>query len=90
MARVDEALQKIASYRSTIGSVQNRLISTERNLGVSIENLSAAKSRIIDADYAHETAEFTQGNILLQAGSSVLVQANQLPDIALKLLQSLG
>ncbi len=90
MARIDSALEKIASYRSTIGSAQNRLISTEQNLGVTIENLSAARSRIIDADYAHETAEFTQGNILLQAGSAVLTQANQLPNVALKLLSSIG
>ncbi|RYZ54806.1 MAG: flagellin FliC [Proteobacteria bacterium] len=90
MAVVDSALERIASYRSTIGAAQNRLISTERNLGVSIENLSAARSRIIDADFAYETAEFTQGNILLQAGSAVLTQANQLPNVALKLLSSVG
>ncbi|HYX34075.1 MAG TPA: flagellin [Oligoflexus sp.] len=90
MAKVDAALGKIASYRATIGAVQNRLGSTERNLGVSIENLSAARSRIRDADFAYETAEFTQGNILLQAGASVLSQANKLPQVALNLLQNLG
>lgn len=88
--RIDGALDRISSYRSTIGAAQNRLVSTERNLGVSIENLSAARSRILDADFAAETADFTQGNILLQAGSSVLAQANQLPNVALKLLNSIG
>ncbi|WP_141736267.1 flagellin N-terminal helical domain-containing protein [Oligoflexus tunisiensis] len=90
MARVDAALNKVADYRATIGAAQNRLGSTERNLGVAIENLSAARSRIRDADFAYETAEFTQGNILLQAGSSVLAQANKLPQVALGLLQSMG
>jgi flagellin len=90
MARVDSALTKIADYRATIGAAQNRLGSTERNLGVAIENLSAARSRIRDADFAYETAEFTQGNIILQAGSSVLAQANKLPQVALNLLQSMG
>lgn len=90
MSVVDNALERIAGYRSTIGAVQNRLVSTERNLGVSIENLSAARSRIIDADFALETAEFTQGNILLQAGSAVLTQANQMPNVALKLLSAIG
>ncbi|MCX6130033.1 MAG: flagellin [Proteobacteria bacterium] len=89
MAIIDEALGKVASYRSTIGAAQNRLISTDRNLGTQIENLSAAKSRIKDADFAAETAEFTQGNILLQAGASVLTQANKLPQVALQLLQNL-
>ncbi|RZA14583.1 MAG: hypothetical protein EOP10_27780, partial [Proteobacteria bacterium] len=90
IGRIDGALERISMYRSTIGAAQNRLVSTERNLGVSIENLSAARSRILDADFAYETAEFTQGNILLQAGSSVLTQANQLPNISLKLLSALG
>ncbi|MES2744572.1 MAG: flagellin, partial [Bdellovibrionota bacterium] len=90
IGRIDGALERISMYRSTIGAAQNRLISTERNLGVSIENLSAARSRILDADFALETADFTQGNILLQAGSSVLTQANQLPNISLKLLSALG
>jgi flagellin len=90
MAKVDSALTRIADYRSSIGAAQNRLGSTERNLGVAIENLSAARSRIRDADFAYETAEFTQGNIILQAGSSVLAQANKLPQVALNLLQGMG
>lgn len=89
MARLDRALVKVASYRSTIGSVQNRLTSAERNLGVQIENLSAANSRIKDADFAMETAGFTKANILLQAGTAVLTQANQFPNAALELVRSL-
>jgi flagellin len=89
MAKIDAALGKISSYRASIGAVQNRLTSTDRNLGVQIENLTAAKSRIRDADFANETAEYTQGNILLQAGASILAQANKLPQMALGLLQNL-
>jgi flagellin len=85
--RVDQALQKVASYRSQLGAIQNRLTSTERNLAIRSEGLSAARSRIIDADFAKETAEFTQFNILRQAGASVLTNAGQLPEVALKLLQ---
>lgn len=87
MRVLDEAVQKVASYRAILGSLQNRLESTDRNLGVRMENLSTARSRIADADFASETAEYTQSNILQQAGSSVLLQANQLPQIALQLLQ---
>ena len=89
MATIEEALGKIASYRASIGAIQNRLVSTDRNLGTQIENLTAARSRIKDADFAAETAEFTQGNILLQAGASVLTQANKLPQVAMQLLQNL-
>lgn len=88
MRTLEEAIQKIASYRSELGSLQNRLESTDRNLGVRIENLSTARSRIVDSDFANETAQYTQWSILHQAGSSVLMQANQLPQIALQLLQS--
>jgi flagellin len=70
-----------------LGAIQNRLTSTERNLAIRSEGLSAARSRIIDADFAKETAEFTQFNILRQAGASVLTNAGQLPEVALKLLQ---
>lgn len=87
MATLDEALQRVASYRATIGALQSRLQSTEKNLSIGIENASAARSRIKDADFAYETAEYTQANILTQASASVLTQANQLPQIALKLLQ---
>ena len=86
--QLDSALQKVASYRASIGAIQNRLTSTDRNLSVAIENLSSAKSRIKDADFAQETAELTQANILSQSGASVLMQANQMPNIALKLINA--
>ena len=84
---IDTAMQQIASYRGSWGAIQNRLMSTDRNLGIQIEALTAARSRIKDADFASESAEYMQQNILQQAGASVLAQANQLPQIALKLLQ---
>ena len=84
---IDKAVDKVSSYRAKLGSLQNRLISTDRNLGIRIENLTVSKSRIADADFANETAELTQWSILQQAGASVLNQANQLPQIALQLLQ---
>ncbi len=87
ITRLDDAMRNIASYRAGLGALQNRLMSTDRNLGIQIENISAAKSRIKDADFAAETAEMTQSSILQQAGASVLVQANQAASIALKLLQ---
>lgn len=85
--QINKAMESIASYRGTLGAFQNRLESTDRNLAIQIESLSAARSRIKDADFAAESAEFTQQSILQQAGASVLTQANQLPQIALKLLQ---
>jgi len=86
IAVVDGAITKINDYRSYLGAMQNRLGSAERNLGVQIENVSAAKSRIRDTDFAAETANMTQNSILQQAGASVLSQANTQPQIALKLL----
>lgn len=85
--RIDGAMQKIAKYRAGLGAMQNRLGSTDRNLGVAIENLGDARSRIRDADFASETAQLTQSSILQRAGASVLAQANQIPNIALKLLE---
>jgi len=86
LAVIDEAIQKISAQRADFGAVQNRLQSTINNLGVSVENLSAANSRIRDADMAVETAEMTRNNIMLTAGVSVLNQANQSTQAALKLL----
>ena len=82
----DSALLSINAMRSNFGALQNRLTSTIANLAVSHENLSAANSRIRDADIAEETANLTKHNILLQAGTSVLGQANQIQQVALKLL----
>lgn len=84
---IDSALQTIAGNRSFLGAQQSRLSSTINNLGVQIENMKSANSRIRDVDFAEETAAFTQNKILQQAGASVLMQANQAPEIALSLLR---
>jgi len=89
IAQLDKAIVKINDYRSYLGASQNRLQSTINNLGVQIENLSDARSRIRDTDFASETAKLTQAKILQQAGTSVLAQANQAPQIALGLLQNM-
>jgi flagellin len=87
LKKLDDALVQINGVRANFGALQNRLQSTSNNLEVSDENLSAANSRIRDVDVASETADMTKNNILLQAGISVLSQANQTPNSALKLLQ---
>jgi flagellin len=86
LARLDDALVKINGIRSDLGAMQNRLTSVTNTLGITDENLSAANSRIRDVDVAAETADLTKNNILTQAGTSVLAQANQSPQMALKLL----
>ncbi len=88
LAAIDSALENVSSTRAELGSIENRLTSTIRNLGISIENMSAARSRIKDVDIADETAELTKHNILMQAGTSVLQQANSVPKLALTLLQN--
>jgi len=84
---LDSAIQKVAEYRSYLGSIQSRLGSTINNLSVQSENFAAANSRIRDTDFADESAKLTQSNILKQAGIAVLSQANQAPQAALRLLQ---
>lgn len=84
---IDSAIDNVSSIRADLGAIENRLTSTIRNLSISIENLSAANSRIKDVDIAHETAELTQRSVLMQAGTSVLAQANNVPKMALSLLQ---
>lgn len=84
--RLDSALSKVAEHRATLGSLQNRLSSTMNNLGVAIENASAANSRIRDTDFADETAKMTQSSIMKQSGVAVLAQANNVPSMALRLL----
>ena len=86
LKKLDDALVHINGTRANFGALQNRLQSTQNNLEISDENLSAANSRIRDVDVASETADMTKNNILLQAGISVLSQANQSPNTALKLL----
>jgi flagellin len=83
---IDDALIRLNSIRADLGAMQNRLQSTISNLAISDENLSAANSRIRDADMAEEVSEMTKQNILMQAGISVLGQANQVNGAAIKLL----
>ncbi len=84
---VDGALSRIDEMRGNLGAIQNRFESTISNLQNVSENLSAARSRIIDADIAQETSSMTKNNILQQAGVSILSQANTTPQLALQLLQ---
>jgi len=86
ISSVDSALAQIDSMRGDLGAVQNRFESTISNLANVSENLSAARSRILDADIAQETSAMTKNNILQQAGVSILAQANQAPQLALSLL----
>jgi len=89
IATLDTAITRVNDYRSYLGAIQNRLGSTVNNLGIQVENIETARSRIRDTDFASETATYTQNKILQQAGTSVLAQANQQPSIALGLLQSM-
>jgi len=84
--KIDTAQAMVAGFRANIGALQNRFGSTVENIGAQYENLSAANSRIRDTDIAQASAESTRNNILLQASTSVLSQANQIPNLALKLL----
>jgi flagellin len=83
---LDDAQKKVSGYRASLGAIQNRLISTGDNIGVQMENLSAANSRIRDTDIASATADLTRNNIMLNASTSVVAQANASPQMALKLL----
>ncbi|MBL8729495.1 MAG: flagellin FliC [Planctomycetes bacterium] len=87
IAQIDSAVNAVSGLRGRFGSLQNRLQSTIANLGVAVESLSAAESRIRDVDVAYETAELTRNNILQQASISILSQANAQPQAALQLLQ---
>jgi flagellin len=86
LAKLDDALVRINGVRANLGALQNRLQSTSNNIMVTEENFSAANSRIRDVDIASETADLTRNNILTQAGVSVLAQANQATNAALKLI----
>ena len=86
LGTIDSAIVSVSAMRADFGAIQNRLQSTLNNLAVSTENMSAANSRIRDVDVAEETAELTRNNILLNAGASVLAQANQSAQVALGLL----
>ncbi len=84
---IDKALTAVNSQRSTFGAVQNRFENVIAVLQVSAENQTAARSRIMDADYASETANLSRANILQQAGNAMVAQANQLPQQVLSLLR---
>ena len=84
---MDAALKAVNSARADLGAIQNRFESVVSNLGVNSENLSASRSRILDADFASETANLSRSQILQQAGTAMVAQANQLPQNVLKLLQ---
>jgi flagellin len=87
IASIDDAISDISSNRANLGAVQNRLEHTIENLSTSSENLTASESRIRDADMATEMVGFTRSNILQQAATSILAQANQLPQGVLSLLR---
>ncbi|HWU43026.1 MAG TPA: flagellin, partial [Bdellovibrio sp.] len=83
---IDHAQTKVNGFRANLGALQNRLTSTVDNLGVQNENISAANSRIRDTDIAAATADQARNSVLLQANTSVLAQANQMPQVAMKLI----
>ena len=87
MASVDAAIEKVSSYRATLGAAQNRLEHTVNNLKVTSENITSAESRIRDTDMADEITAYTKNNILLQAAQSMLSQSNAMPQGVLSMLQ---
>ena len=87
ITNIDAAFDKINGERATLGAQQNRFEAVINNLQISYENQMAARSRIMDADYAQETSNLSRANILQQAGTAMVAQANQLPQQVLRLLQ---
>ncbi|WP_308441643.1 flagellin [Methylomonas sp. LW13] len=87
ISAIDSAIKKIDTFRSTLGAIQNRFTTTVANLQSSIENQSAARSRILDADFATETSNLSKTQILQQAGTAMLAQANQSGQSVLSLLR---
>ena len=87
IAAVDSALATVSSFQSQLGAIQNRFTSAVSNLQSTSQNLTQSRSTIQDANFAQETANLTQAQVLEQAGISVLAQANQEPQLVLKLLQ---
>ncbi len=88
LTKIDSAINAIDAKRADLGAIQNRFQSTIRNLSNIVENVSSARSRIRDTDFAKETAELTRSQILQQASTTILAQSNQRPQSALSLLQS--
>ena len=87
MEVLDDALSRVAAERANLGAIQSRVESSINSIGQSIENESAAMSRIKDVDFAEETAKMAQSRIMNQSSISVLSQANTMPDVALSLLR---
>ncbi|AEF87595.1 MAG: flagellin [Pseudomonadales bacterium] len=87
MAAIDKALDEVNNTRATFGAAQNRFEAVIANLQVASENTAASRSRIMDADFAAETANLSRTQILQQAGTAMVAQANQLPQSVLKLIQ---
>jgi flagellin len=87
LADIDAAIKAVDSQRSLLGASQNRFESTITNLNNTVSNLTSARSRIQDSDYATEVSNMSRAQILQQAGSSVLAQANQVPQTMLSLLR---
>ncbi|OYU26021.1 MAG: flagellin FliC [Burkholderiales bacterium PBB2] len=85
--QIDTAINTVSSERATLGAAQNRFEAVISNLMVSVENQSASRSRILDADYATETANLSRSQILQQAGTAMIAQANQMPQQVLSLLR---
>ena len=86
ISSIDDAMVKVSDHRAYLGAIQNRLSTSLSNLDVQVENMQEAKSRIRDTDFATETAAWTKANIMQQAGTAVLANANQQPQVALQLL----
>jgi len=84
---MDAALSAVNTARASLGAIQSRFESAVSNLQTSSENLAASRGRIVDADFAQETANLTRGQILQQAGTAMLAQANSLPQGVLSLLR---
>jgi flagellin len=85
---VDAALDQISSARGTLGAVQSRMELLIANVAVVSENITSARGRLVDADFAKETAAMARANILQQAGTAMLAQANAMPQQVLQLLKS--
>ena len=87
LVQVDKALAQINTSRANLGALQSRFENVVSNIQIASENVAAARGRIVDADFAQETANFSRAQILQQAGTAMVAQANQLPQQVLQLLR---
>ncbi|MNE77209.1 A-type flagellin [compost metagenome] len=87
LKKIDSAVDQINGARATLGAMQSRFENAVSNIDIQVENLSAARGRIVDADFAKETANLSRTQILQQAGTAMVAQANQLPQGVLSLLR---